>query len=171
MFCRLCIAGFFSIVKTPKGMTYPSWNMWGNLQFATTSAMVLVQDARSNPNVTMRREEIAYARGQVDYALGSAGRSYIVGFGNAPPANIRHASSSCPNLPDICDDQNEFQKAPNFQKLNGAMVGGPAGTRRNPSTPDAYVDVRSDFATNEPAIEYAGGLVGALAGVFTYTSK
>ena len=47
----------------------------------------------------------------------------------------------------------------NPQVLYGALVGGPPGTN------DAYEDVRSNFQTNEVAVDYNAGLVGALAGL------
>lgn len=149
-------------------MTYPSWNQWGNLQFSTTISMVMLQDAKTNPNLTEAVAEVAFARRNTNYALGSTGRSYVVGFGNKWPQYWHHAASSCPNMPQVCDVQNFFEKAPNPQLLNGAMVGGPAGAKVNPKNPDYYPDQRSDYGTGEPAIDYQSGFVGALAGMFYY---
>lgn len=47
---------------------------------------------------------------------------------------------------------------PNPQVLLGALVGGP-------SSSDGYTDVRSDFKSNEVAVDYQAGFAGALAGL------
>lgn len=154
------------VTITPKGMSYPTWNQWGNLQFSTTTAMIMLQDTIGNPNRKMIMEEIAYAQRNTEYALGLTGRSYVVGFGNQWPVNWQHEASSCPDMPAVCDLQNLYEKAPNPQLLKGAMVGGPAGARRYPSNPDYYFDIRTDYGTGEPALDYQAGFVGAIAGLY-----
>ncbi|EFN50425.1 hypothetical protein CHLNCDRAFT_144614, partial [Chlorella variabilis] len=42
--------------------------------------------------------------------------------------------------------------------LTGALVGGPSGR-------DSYKDVRSDYQSNEVAMDYNAGFTGALAGL------
>ena len=154
------------MVRTPKGMTYPKWNIWANLQFATTTAMVMLHDAHYNKDAKQRGAEIRYAQRQVDYALGSTGRSYVVGWGASPPVNWYHAAASCPDAPELCDVQNRYMKPNNPQTLYGALVGGPPGVRRNKTNPDYYLDLRTDFVVSEPAIHIQAGFVGALAGVY-----
>lgn len=158
--------GTNTITKTPKGMAYPSWNIWGNLGYSTTAAMVMLQDAARNQNIKLKRSELAFAKKQVDYALGSTGRSYLVGYGASPPKNVRHGGASCPSRPAVCDMNTFYMRAENGQTLTGALTGGPAGRRRNPKNPDLWQDIRSDFATNEPSVTINSGLVGALAGCF-----
>lgn len=160
--------GTSSVTRTPKGMTHPSWSMWGNLQFSTTTSMLMLQDTIKNKNPSMRKGALKYAKREVDYVLGSTGRSFIVGWGNAPPKNIHHAPSTCANLPEICDWQNYFMKAENAQIVYGAMVAGPGGVKKDPENPDDYLDVRSDYVTNEVSLNYNAGLVGALAGMYAY---
>jgi hypothetical protein len=152
-------------------MTYPKWNIWANLQFATTTAMVMAHDAHYNKDAKQRAAEIKYAQRQVDYALGSTGRSYVVGWGASPPVNWHHAPSSCPDAPALCNFQNFFMKPNNPQILYGALVGGPPGVGRNKTNPDHYLDLRPDYAVNEPAVDYESGFVGALAGVYTLLSR
>lgn len=157
------------IVRTKGGLTYPAWNVWGNLQFATTTSMIMLQDTIGNKQSWQKKGELEYARRSVNYALGSTGRSYVVGWGQSPPKNWRHPGSSCADLPSKCDIQNYYMRANNPQTMVGALVGGPAGRRRNPNDQDEYIDNRSDFAVNEPSVIMNAGLVGALAGLLTYS--
>lgn len=161
--------GTWSITRTPKGMTYPSWNIYNNLGYATTVAMVMLQDLPGNQNTVQRNQELAFAKRNIDYALGSAGRSYVLRNGNGPPHNARHAGASCPARPYPCDIQNLFEKAEDPQPLSGGMVGGPAGRRLYPRNPDAFVDDRSNIGTNEPSVINNAGLAGALAGMWAYS--
>ena len=43
-----------------------------------------------------RANLIALAKPQIDYALGSTGRSYLSGWGTNGPRNPHHAAASCP---------------------------------------------------------------------------
>jgi endoglucanase len=47
---------------------------------------------------------------------------------------------------------------PNPQVLYGGLVGGP-------NDGDSYKDVRSDYVSNEVAVDYNAGFTGALAGL------
>ena len=145
--------GTNDVVKTPRGMSYPGWNMWANLQFSTTTSMIMMQDMYKNLNLNMRQDMVAYAKRNVNYALGSSGRSFVAGYGANPPKYLHHAPATCPEAPAQCDDQNFYQRAANANVLAGALVGGPAGKKKNPDNPDYYRDIRSDYATNEPACE------------------
>ena len=163
--------GYNDVIRTPKGMRYPEWSTDDNLQFSTATAMVLVQDMIGSTDHKLRQAEIMYARRQVDYALGSAGRSYIIGWGENPPKYTHHAGATCPSRPEVCDVQNFWMRAENPQLVTGALAGGPAGRKKNPDNPDYFPDNRQDWATGEPALDYNGGLVGALAGVYAYSAK
>ncbi len=169
-FMRAWIAGdgFQEIVKTPLGMHYPAWNQWANLQFSTTAAFLAVLHAGTTPDADLRRLELDFARRQVDYALGSGLRSYVVGYGNNPPQFAHHAAASCPDRPAVCSMDSTFDsKAPNGQILYGALVAGPAGKKKDAANPDAtYFDKRNDYITNEVANDYNAGFTGALAGLF-----
>jgi len=94
-----------------------------------------------------------FAKKQVDYALGSTGRSFVVGFGKNPPRNPHHrtAHSSWSAL--------MTEPAECRHILVGALVGGPDGS-------DSYVDRLDDYQCNEVANDYNAGFVGALAKMY-----
>jgi endoglucanase len=162
--------GFSSIVKTPKGMAYPSWSKWGNLRYATTAAMVAVAHAKNNPDGNQKAAELAFAQQQLDYALGSTDRSFVVGYGSMYPLQPHHAGSSCPDMPAPCGWAQYSSPAPNPQIIYGALVGGPEGALANPVNPDdSYYDVRSNINGNEPACDYNAGFATALAGLWQQT--
>lgn len=164
-------AGTLGVIKTPKGMAYPKWNSINNLQFPTTAAMVMLQDTLGNPNKKQAAQELNFARAQVNFALGAAGRSYVVGYGGTPPASPRNPAASCPAPPAPCDNQNYYERAVNPNVISGGLVGGPIGVVGNSTDPDYYVDVRTDWRTNEPTIDAVSGLAGAVAGLWHYTTK
>lgn len=158
--------GFWSIIRTPKGLTMPSWSKWGNLRYANTAGMVVAMHARTNPNATEKAMELEFARSQIDYALGSSGRSYVTGFDPEFPLRVHHAGASCPDMPKTCDWAQYSSPFPNPQILVGGMVGGPEGPLVNPIDPDAsYVDERSNFAGNEVAVDYVSALTTVLVSV------
>ena len=152
--------GYQNIVKTPKGMAYPSFNKWGNLAFSTTAASVALGVAQFETDQAYRDRLIAFAREQTDYALGSQTRSYVVCWGTRPPSQPHHAGASCPrdrNLP--CGWAQFSTPAPNPECLTGSLIAGPGGQRVNPFDPDnSFVDIRSDYVTNEPANDYTVGI-------------
>ena len=78
--------------------------------------------------------------------------SYVVGYGENFPKQPHHRAASGVGWEGYNLDQ------PNEHILNGALVGGP-------TAPDdfAYSDKRSDYVSNEVAIDYNAGLTGALA--------
>lgn len=65
---------------------------------------------------------------------------------------------SCPNQPAPCGWNEYNSPNPNGQILNGALVGGP-------DINDNYIDDRTNFQTNEVAIDYNAGFQSALAGL------
>ncbi len=84
---------------------------------------------------------------QVNYILGDnpEGRSYMVGFGRRPPATPHHRAS-------CAGDGGKGQR----HIVYGAMVGGP-------DADDRFIDDRSDYLSNEVALDYNACLTGALA--------
>ena len=103
-----------------------------------------------------------YALGQINYALGSSGRSFVVGFGTNPPTQPHHRSSSCPDSPDVCDDSNQYMEGPNTHTLYGALVGGPDSIDS-----DDITDERTDYVTMEVALDYNAGFQSTLAGLLS----
>jgi hypothetical protein len=159
--------GYQSIIKTPRGMHYPKWNAWANLQFSTTSASLALVTAKYTKDTAKRSSLINFAKSQVDYAIGGNGiRSYVIGYGYNYPKNPHHAPASCPDLPAPCGNAAFRSPNPNPQILDGGMVAGPGGVRKDEKNPDqAYWDKRDDYVTNEVAVDYNSGLGAALAGL------
>lgn len=154
--------GTWGIIRTPQGLVYPEWSKWGNTRYSSNAAFVALLRAAQLPRAHLTRAAaLSFARSQVDYALGSSGRSYVVGWGVNSPKQPHHASSSCANRPAPCNWDTFKSPAPNPQVLFGALVAGPAG----PGDAETYRDVRSDYVTNEVAIDYNSGFTGALAGL------
>ncbi len=157
------------IISTPLGLHYPKWNEWANLAFSTQASALALINAKYETDKEAKKDQINFARKQLDYALGLGSlRSYVVGFGNNPPTRPHHASSSCPDLPESCGQEALRADRPNPQVLYGALVAGPAGIRKNKNNPDdSYNDKRSDYVTNEVANDYNAGFTTALAGLYS----
>ena len=101
-----------------------------------------------------------YALEQINYALGSSGRSFVVGFGTNPPKKPHHRSSSCPDAPDVCDWGNVSMPGPNTHTLYGALVGGPGD-----QWSDDISDARDDYIESEVTLDYNAGFQSSLAGL------
>ena len=68
---------------------------------------------------------------QVQYMLGSSGRSYVVGLGDSPPTHIPSPAASCPAAVQPCagalrTSAQYLSPGPNPHVLAGALVSGPA---------------------------------------------
>lgn len=145
--------------KTSKGLCIAPLGGWGNLRHATSAAFASLLYAKCETDSSKRNAAIQFAKSQVDYALGSGGRSFVVGYGNNPPTHPHHRGASCPNAPATCDWNAYNSAGPNPQTISGALVGGPGGPG------DDYQDDRNNFQTNEVAIDFNAGFTGALAGL------
>ena len=67
-----------------------------------------------------------YAKKQIDYLLGSSGRSFVVDYGVQYPTQPFHKGASCPNKPLACSiDRYKDTENANVQVLSGALVAGP----------------------------------------------
>nr|AMH40360.1 glycoside hydrolase family 9 [Aretaon asperrimus] len=137
--------------KTPKGLLYI--DQWGTLRHANNVAFLLLEAVRVGIGGS---SYTSFAKSQVDYALGSTGRSFVIGYGSNYPTHAQHRSSSCPDAPATCDWGTYSGTQPNAHILYGAMVGGPDSN-------DGYSDVRSDYVHNEVACDYNAAYQGALA--------
>ncbi|KAL4451254.1 hypothetical protein ABPG77_009326 [Micractinium sp. CCAP 211/92] len=146
---------------SPQGLALAPLGGWGNLRHSANAAFMMVLHAKS-ANASEAAGCLQWARRQVDYMLGLAGsdRSFVVGYGNNPPVRAHHRAASCPPPPATCSYNTAFESpGPNPHVLTGALVGGPPG----PS--DSYQDLRSNYQTNEVAVDYNAGFTGALAGL------
>ncbi|XP_006826094.2 endoglucanase E-4-like [Saccoglossus kowalevskii] len=141
------------IPYTPLGLVYRS--SWGPLRYAANGAMLGLIAADFGIRESVYRD---FAYSQINYILGDAVRSYVVGFGNNPPERPHHRSSSCPDYPEPCDWAQHKDPDPNPQIAYGALVGGP-------DINDNFVDDRTDFRSNEVACDFNAGFQSALAGI------
>ena len=138
--------------RSPKGMV--CIDTWGTLRYATTAAFVAASYAESGRCPSNKVQTyLDFCASQVDYALGSTGRSYMVGFGVNPPEHPHHRTAQG----SWADNMNE----PNYHRhtLYGALVGGPDYS-------DNYTDTVSDYQKNEVACDYNAGFTGALAKMY-----
>ena len=140
------------ITTSPKGLAW--LDTWGSLRYATTAAMLAASYAESDqcPN-DKKSKYMEFCERQINYALGSSGRSYVVGFGENPPEHPHHRTAQG----SWADNMNE----PNYHRhtLFGALVGGPSAS-------DGYTDTVSDYTANEVACDYNAGFTGALAKMY-----
>ena len=137
---------------TPKGLAW--LDTWGSLRYATTAAFIAASYAEGgNCPSNKVQKYMNFCESQINYALGSSGRSFMVGFGTNPPQHPHHRTAQG----SWADNMNE----PNYHRhtLYGALVGGP-------SQSDGYNDTVSDYTANEVACDYNAGFTGALAKMY-----
>jgi endoglucanase len=140
------------VTYSPKGLA--CCDMWGSLRYATTTAFLAsVYADWSGANPTKAKTYKDFAKSQIDYALGSTGRSFVVGFGTNPPKYPHHRNAHG------SWEASMTTPAEERHILYGALVGGP-------STNDAYSDTINDYQMNEVACDYNAGFVGILAKMY-----
>ncbi|MGQ4649182.1 glycoside hydrolase family 9 protein [Lyngbya aestuarii] len=139
------------ITKTAGGLAW--LDQWGSLRYSANTAFLasIYGDTVNDPG----GRYTDFAQEQVDYILGDNPNnfSYMVGFGDNFPQNPHHRGASGTNN---ISDPND-----NLHILYGALVGGPSAANDH-----AYNDDRSDFISNEVALDYNTGLTGALASMY-----
>lgn len=137
---------------TPKGLAW--LDSWGALRYATTTAFLAsVYADWSGCTAGKVSTYKTFAKQQVDYALGSTGRSFEVGFGVNAPKRPHHRTAH--------SSWADSQTVPNYHRhtIYGALVGGPGKD-------DSYTDDISNYVNNEIACDYNAGFVGALAKLY-----
>ena len=144
------VTGGNGVTITAGGLRWIS--QWGSLRYAANTAFLADVYASSvnDPNGAYT----ALAQQTVDYILGANPResSYLVGYGNNFPQQPHSREASGVGW-------DGFRNGlPNAHVNFGALVGGP--TQPNDFS---YVDLRSDYVSNEVAIDYNAGLAGAFA--------
>lgn len=144
--------GSEKITVTPKGL---SWlDTWGSLRYATTMAFVAISYSECDACPSAKKDLYwDWAVSQVDYALGSTGKSFVCGFGENYPQNPHHRTAQG----SYCDNMNIPETA--RHTLYGALVGGPDSN-------DGYRDTISDYTVNEVACDYNAGYTCALAKLY-----
>ncbi len=140
------------VTYTSGGLAY--LDSWGPLRYATTEAYIalLYADWEGCPE-DKAETYFEFAESQINYALGSTGYSYMVGYGDDYPQHVHHRTAQG----SYCDNMNEPSEARHV--LYGALVGGP-------NQNDDYPDSVSDYTTSEVACDYNAGFVGALARLY-----
>lgn len=144
------VTGGNGVQITAGGLRWIS--QWGSLRYAANTAFLADVYASSvkDPNGAYT----ALAQQTVDYILGANPRqsSYVVGYGNNFPQQPHSREASGVGW-------DGFRNGlPNAHIDFGALVGGP--TQPNDTS---YVDLRSDYVSNEVALDYNAGLTGAFA--------
>ncbi len=141
------------ITYTPGGLAW--LDSWGSLRYATTTAFVACVYSRWDGCPADKADTYwDFAVSQADYALGSTGFSYQIGFGDEYPEHPHHRTSQG----SYCDNMNEPGEA--RHTLYGALVGGPDAN-------DGYTDTVSDYCANEVACDYNAGFTGLLAAMYS----
>ncbi|MEO6847909.1 MAG: glycoside hydrolase family 9 protein, partial [Chthoniobacterales bacterium] len=127
-------------------------DQWGSLRYSANTAFLalIYGDTVNDYNQRYRN----FGEGQINYMLGNnpAKRSFVVGFGNNPPINPHHRAAHGSTTNNINDPVN------NRHILYGALVGGPSAPDDN-----SYVDDRTNYITNEVALDYNAAFTGAIA--------
>lgn len=140
------------VTYSPKGLAW--LDSWGSLRYATTAAFLAAVYADYSGCPADKAETyMDFCEQQINYALGSTGRSFVVGFGENPPEHPHHRTAQG----SWSDNMNE--PAEHRHTLYGALVGGPDAS-------DNYEDVVTDYNKNEVACDYNAGFVGALAKMY-----
>ncbi|MDQ2085549.1 glycoside hydrolase family 9 protein [Herbivorax sp. ANBcel31] len=141
-----------TVTYTPQGLAW--LDQWGALRYATTTAFLACVYSDWEGNDEERAEVyLDFAQSQADYALGSTGRSFVVGFGENPPKRPHHRTAH--------GSWADSQSIPEQHRhtLYGALVGGPDSS-------DSYTDDIADYVSNEVACDYNAGFVGLLAKMY-----
>ncbi|WP_051624286.1 glycoside hydrolase family 9 protein [Clostridium akagii] len=140
------------ISYTPKGLAW--LQQWGSLRYATTMGFLAdVYSEYSGCTQSKVQNYKNFAKSQIDYALGSTGTSFVVGFGVNSPKHPHHRTAE--------SSWSDQQTVPTYSRhtLYGALVGGPDIT-------DAYTDEVSNYTQNEPACDYNAGFTGLLVRMY-----
>ncbi|NJN59282.1 MAG: hypothetical protein HC879_18175 [Leptolyngbyaceae cyanobacterium SL_5_9] len=141
-----------SIQYTEGGLAWLA--KWGSLRYSANTAFLagIYSDRVEDEGDRYSN----FAESQVDYILGVNPNdiSYLVGFGENYPQNPHHRGASGTSTVD--------DSAKNRHVLYGALVGGPSNLNNA-----SYVDSRTDYHTNEVALDYNAALTGALARMYS----
>ncbi len=142
------------ITYTPKGLAW--LDTWGALRYSTTTAFIAAVYADSGVCSAAKQDSYhAFAKKQVDYALGSSGRSYVIGYGENSPQNPHHRTAHG------AYSNNIAEPLQTKHILFGALVGGP-------DSGDNYTDDRNNYINNEVACDYNAGFTGVLAKMYKF---
>jgi len=141
------------ITYTPKGLAW--LDSWGSVRYATTTGFVAAVYSEWDGCPSAKSQKYwDFAVSQADYALGSTGFSYLIGFGDAYPQHPHHRTAQG-------SYSNNLNDPPTHRHiLYGALVGGPDAS-------DGYTDEVTNYTTNEVACDYNAGFTGLMAKLYT----
>lgn len=142
------------IAYTAKGLAWLF--QWGSLRHASTTAFLASVYADWEGCADSKVDTYQdFAKSQIDYCLGSTGRSFVTGFGVNPPKHPHHRTAQ--------GSWYDQMAVPDYHRhtLIGALVGGPEAANDG-----AYNDKVDDYESNEVACDYNAGFVGALAKMY-----
>jgi len=139
-----------AVLKQPKtagGLWYDDGlSMWGANRYASNAAAMVAMFANYLPKSDSKRAQyVDFVQQQTNYILGDnpAKVNYVVGAEANSPKAVHHRGSS-----GVFDSQDKAAKPDeNIYPIWGALAGGPDEN-------DKYVDTRSDFRSNEVALDY-----------------
>lgn len=137
---------------TPKGLAW--LDSWGALRYSTTTAFLASVYADWSGCTAEKAETYrAFAKQQADYALGSSGRSFVVGYGTNSPKRPHHRTAH--------SSWADSMTVPAYHRhtIYGALAGGPGRD-------DSYTDDINNYTNNEVACDYNAGFVGVLAKLY-----
>ncbi len=140
------------VTYTPGGLAWLS--EWGCLRYAVSeSFLAFVYTDWTNAATSNLSAYKSFAENQVNYVLGSTGKSYEIGFGSSYPQHPHHrtAESSWAN------DMN----TPSYARhtIYGALVGGPDAS-------DNFTDAVGSYQYTEPACDYNAGFIASLSRMY-----
>jgi len=132
---------------TPGGLWFDTnLSAWGSNRYASNAAYTVAMVASTmDASDSKRKQYVNFIQKQVDYIQGDnpAKVDYIVGADPSSPKAVHHRGSS-----GVFDSQDKAAKPDeNIYPIWGALAGGPDEN-------DKYVDTRSDFRSNEVALDY-----------------
>ena len=138
---------------TPGGLWFDTnLSAWGSNRYASNAAYTVAMVASAlDKNDETRKKYVKFIQKQVDYIQGDnpAKVDYIVGADPSSPKSVHHRGSSGATDANGSPAKNAFP-------LYGALAGGPDAN-------DKYVDDRTNYNSNEVALDYNAAYTGLLA--------
>ena len=165
------------ISYTRKGLAFV--DSWGSLRNAASMAHIAMRaasvvDQRADAYIGFDRSSFqrsivwaqyarCFARQQMNYIYGDAGRSFITGWGTAPPKRPHHRGAACSFVitGESCDGDTFLD--PNRVFPNQLI----AGLQGGPDQTDSFTDSQLNYVQSEVAVDYNAALITGTAGVMT----
>ena len=147
--------GSDQVEYTEGGLAWMS--QWGSIRYATTAAYLATVYAKwDGADDKLAQRCWDFAKQQADYALGSTGQSFQIGYGENYPQNPHHRTAHGAWGDSLKTDPDETRHV-----LVGALVGGPQS-----ADDSSYEDDRGNYYSNEVACDYNAGFTGLLAAMY-----